>query len=237
MAGASGSGSERLPPPPSMARSVSTSHGQRDEHNKLRVGRHGGSKSLRHSTPRSSAVGSRRGSIPSMSDLEDKLARLKEEAKPDPVQPFRIKFVNHQDEAIMADIYPHEEFEDVIQRVTAKLHMPRKATYVLIYKDTDDEEIGVGCTDNMCEMFAIFEPGSRLQLRIVPFNIINDGALRSIAHIWDYGSTPNVFLSDADDDDGSSDGEASIANIDLQDMVSEAAKDKKQEMVQRIRLS
>ncbi|KAJ2236239.1 hypothetical protein GGH97_005585, partial [Coemansia sp. RSA 475] len=131
----------------------------------------------------------------SLANLSDRLRRLQEDGQERAI-PFRVKFVNTKGEATMADVYPHEEYNDVIQRITAKLRMTRHADYVLLYKDTDDEEIGVACSDNLREMFAIFEPGSRLQLRIVPFKINNSGALDSIAKIWEYGHTPNVFVSE-----------------------------------------
>ncbi|KAJ2706871.1 hypothetical protein H4R19_004963, partial [Coemansia spiralis] len=255
MAGDSGAGT---------ALSSHNARSQRDDNNKLRVGRRGGSKSLRHSTPRTSSVSSRRSSGPDMSEQRARLARLEKEAvskpsskpasKPaseakggsEPAVPFRVKFVNHQNEATMRDVLRTDKFEEIVPSVAEKLRMPPKATYLLIYKDTDDEEIGVGCTDNMQEMLALFEPGSRIQLRIVPYNIINHGALETISGFWGYASTPNVFMSEAGDapgdsdsssdsdagskgsngsDDGDEDGD--IAHINLDDIIAESAKKEK----------
>ncbi|KAJ2495533.1 hypothetical protein GGI11_008399, partial [Coemansia sp. RSA 2049] len=139
----------------------------------------------------------------SMEQLNERLQRLKADATRSGSRvaadaqstPFRVKFVNSKGEATMADVYPNEDFKDIVQQVTEKLRMSRRSDYVLMYRDTDDEEIGVACTDNLREMFSLFEPGSRLQLRIVPFNIINSGALDTIANIWEYSQTPNIFIS------------------------------------------
>ncbi|KAJ1796325.1 hypothetical protein LPJ59_003818 [Coemansia sp. RSA 2399] len=109
--------------------------------------------------------------------------------------PFRVKFVNTSGGAIFDDVYPDTEFEDIVKQVTEKLRMDKRGTYVFMYKDTDDEEIGVACTDNLREMFSLFPPGSRLQLRIAPFDFNNSGALGTIAGIWAYGQTPNIFVS------------------------------------------
>ncbi|KAJ1780511.1 hypothetical protein GGF47_000062 [Coemansia sp. RSA 2524] len=208
-------GSEKAKPPTdAMTNGTEAAHntltrGLRDMAGRLRLGR-GGNKAKRGSTPRNSMTGdpmrSSRSSSSvssrsvsdagtSLANLSDRLRRLQEDGQERAI-PFRVKFVNTKGEATMADVYPHEEYNDVIQRITAKLRMTRHADYVLLYKDTDDEEIGVACSDNLREMFAIFEPGSRLQLRIVPFKINNSGALDSIAKIWEYGHTPNVFVSE-----------------------------------------
>ncbi|KAJ2137351.1 hypothetical protein IW136_003540, partial [Coemansia sp. RSA 678] len=209
------SGSEKAKPPTdAMTNGTEAAHntltrGLRDMAGRLRLGK-GGNKAKRGSTPRNSITGdpmrSSRSSSSvssrsvsdagtSLANLSDRLRRLQEDGQERAI-PFRVKFVNTKGEATMADVYPHEEYNDVIQRITAKLRMTRHADYVLLYKDTDDEEIGVACSDNLREMFAIFEPGSRLQLRIVPFKINNSGALDSIAKIWEYGHTPNVFVSE-----------------------------------------
>ncbi|PIA15552.1 hypothetical protein COEREDRAFT_81886 [Coemansia reversa NRRL 1564] len=206
----------------------------------------GGQKAKRNSTPRGSLNGtvardksssqntsgsSSRGNSHvgnSLESLNVRLRKLQEETE-QPVVPFRIKFVNNKEEATMADIYPYEEFNDIVQRITAKLRMTRHAEYVLMYKDNDDEEIGVACSDNLREMFAIFEPGSRLQLRIVPFNINNSGALDSIGKIWEYSHTPNVFVSEAGDD---SDSDVSNQNVNISDIKLETSQ-KKQEMEQK----
>ncbi|KAJ2614826.1 hypothetical protein H4S08_001528 [Coemansia sp. RSA 1365] len=221
------------------------SRGLRDLTGRLRMGK-GGQKAKRNSTPRGSLNGtgardnissqntsgsSSRGNSDvgnSLESLNVRLRKLQEETE-QPVVPFRIKFVNNKEEATMADIYPYEEFNDIVQRITAKLRMTRHAEYVLMYKDNDDEEIGVACSDNLREMFAIFEPGSRLQLRIVPFNINNSGALDSIGKIWDYSHTPNVFVSEAGDD---SDSDDSNQNVNLSDIKLETSQ-KKQEMEQK----
>ncbi|KAJ2326942.1 hypothetical protein GGI00_004599, partial [Coemansia sp. RSA 2681] len=179
---------------------------------KLRLGK-GGNKARRGTTPRTSAIAEgihrSRSSSSGVSshhgeDIESLSMRLRRlnEAGVETI-PFRIKFVNNKNEATMADVYPSEEYKDVIRKIVEKLRMPHMSNYVLLYKDTDDEEIGVACTDNLREMFSIFEPGSRLQLRIVQLNINNSGALDSIPSIWDNGHTPNVFLHD-DDGDGHS---------------------------------
>ncbi|KAJ1996967.1 hypothetical protein GGI04_005576, partial [Coemansia thaxteri] len=189
---------------------------------KLRLGK-GGNKSRRGSATRTSAIHeashlaqarsvSSSSSGLSQGELESlsmRLRRLKEAGGiSEQQQPFRIKFVNNRNEATMADVYPSEDFKDIIQKVVEKLRMPNLSNYVLLYKDTDDEEIGVACTDNLREMFAIFEPGSKLQLRIVQLNINNSGALDSIPNIWDNGHTPNVFLGE-EDGGGHSEGEDS----------------------------
>ncbi|KAJ1812260.1 hypothetical protein LPJ56_005562, partial [Coemansia sp. RSA 2599] len=220
---------------------TTASRAMRDElTSKLRLGK-GGQKSRRGSTPRTSLLteanlakfnkmnspsaassssssgsgkkqamtGDAKTDAATLESLNERLRRLKEDGKL--TQPFRVKFVNNKGEATMADVYPTEEYNDVIQKITAKLRMSRHSDYVLMYKDTDDEEIGVACTDNLREMFQLFEPGSRLQLKIVPFNIINSGALDSIAKIWDYSHTPNIFL----EDDVESTGAVSIVDVDL----------------------
>ncbi|KAJ2559938.1 hypothetical protein EV175_000051 [Coemansia sp. RSA 1933] len=180
--------------------------------------------------------------------MEARLERLRSEAQGDsgggPVDadaaqliPFRVKFVNTKGNAIFDDVYPDMDFRDLIQQVTEKLRMSQHPSYVLMYKDTDDEEIGVACTDNMREMFSLFEPGSRLQLRIVPFTIINTGALDSIANIWNYSQTPNVFISrDGTPGDVPSDvSEASTdENVDITNIQTENARlDEQPEMVER----
>ncbi|KAJ2854165.1 hypothetical protein J3B02_002806 [Coemansia erecta] len=211
--------------------------------NKLRLGK-GGQKSRRGSTPRTSlltesnlakfnkvsspsSTSSSSGSVQkqtmtgdaktdaaTLESLNERLRRLKEDGKL--THPFRVKFVNNKGEATMADVYPMEEYNDVIQKITAKLRMSRHSDYVLMYRDTDDEEIGVACTDNLREMFQLFEPGSRLQLKIVPFNIINSGALDSIAKIWDYSHTPNIFLEDdAESASGISSVDVNLADVKL----------------------
>ncbi|KAJ1868875.1 hypothetical protein H4R99_000293 [Coemansia sp. RSA 1722] len=212
------------------------SRAMRDElTNKLRLGQ-GGQKSRRGSTPRTSLLteanlakfnklnsptssssssansggkhmmtGNAKDDAATLESLNERLRRLKEDGKL--TQPFRVKFINNKGEATMADVYPTEEYNDVIQKITAKLRMSRHSEYVLMYTDTDKDEIGVACTDNLREMFRLFEPGSRLQLKIVPFNIINSGALDSIAKIWDYSHTPNIFL----EDNVSVGGESSVA--------------------------
>ncbi|KAJ2796389.1 hypothetical protein H4R21_004736, partial [Coemansia helicoidea] len=179
---------------------------QRDENNRLRVGKRGGSKSLRHSTPRTSAVSSRRSSGPDMAVQRERLARLEKEAeskpaseaaaKTEPALKYRVKFVNHLGEATLCDISQEDTFAEIVPSIAEKLRMPPKASYLLIYKDTDDEEIGVGCTGNLQEMLALFEPGSRIQLRIVPYHIINHSALDTISSLWGYSSTPNIFMSE-----------------------------------------
>ncbi|KAJ2805702.1 hypothetical protein H4R20_001977 [Coemansia guatemalensis] len=226
--------------------SNTVSRGLRDFAGRLRMGK-GGQKAKRNSTPRGSLNGTRaRGNSSSKStsgsssrgnsdvgasleSLNARLRKLQEETE-QPAIPFRIKFVNNKEEATMADIYPYEEFNDIIQRITAKLRMTRHAEYVLMYKDNDDEEIGVACSDNLREMFAIFEPGSRLQLRIVPFNINNSGALDSIGKIWEYSHTPNVFISDPED---ASDSDASNQNVNLSDIKLATPQKKKPEMEQK----
>ncbi|KAJ2083743.1 hypothetical protein H4R24_000606 [Coemansia sp. RSA 988] len=221
------------------------SRGLRDFAGKLRMGK-GGQKVKRNSSTHGSLNGTRardnsssqstsglssRGHSDvgrSLEGLNARLRKLQEETEL-PMMPFRIKFVNNKEEATMADIYPYEEFNDIIQRITAKLRMSRHAEYLLMYKDNDDEEIGVACSDNLREMFAIFEPGSRLQLRIVPFNIINSGALDSIGKIWEYSHTPNVFISEPED---ASDSDASNQNVNLSD-IKLATPQKKPEMEQK----
>ncbi|KAJ2743347.1 hypothetical protein GGI20_003808 [Coemansia sp. BCRC 34301] len=187
---------------------ASKTQGLRDAiSSKLRLGK-GGNKVRRGTTPRTSGISerqhlSRRTSSVSSHQGEDisslslRLRRLNEAGLES--IPFRIKFVNHKNEATMADVYPTEEYKDVIRKIVEKLRMPHQSNYVLLYMDTDAEEIGVACTDNLREMFSIFEPGSRLQLRIVQLNINNAGALDSIPSIWDNGHTPNVFLHARDD--------------------------------------
>ncbi|KAJ2045470.1 hypothetical protein H4S04_005626 [Coemansia sp. S16] len=190
--------------------------------NKLRLGK-GGNKSRRGSSTRTSAIveathmasGSSHGSHGgSLESLSVRLRNLREAGDLAEQPPFRIKFVNHKNDATMADVYPTEEYKDVIRKIVEKLRMPHQSNYVLMYKDTDDEEIGVACTDNLREMFNIFEPGSKLQLRIVQQTINNSGALDSIPSIWDNGHTPNVFLHDSDS--GSEHGsESSGDSVDL----------------------
>ncbi|KAJ1893079.1 hypothetical protein LPJ66_005967, partial [Kickxella alabastrina] len=133
-----------------------------------------------------------------LENLNERLQRITEG-----VAPFRVKFENNKGEATMSDVYPEEEFNEVLQKVTAKLRMSRHSDYIIMYKDTDDEDIAVACTDHLREMFGLFEPGCRLQLKIVPFNINNSGALDSIAKIWEYGLTPNVFVDEVESDDSS----------------------------------
>ncbi|KAJ1992352.1 hypothetical protein GGI25_002879 [Coemansia spiralis] len=201
--------------------------------NKLGLGK-GGNKARRGSTPRTSLIPVNGTQSPAksigshdMEQLNDRLQRLKADGATDPISvPFRVKFVNSKGEATMADVYPTEEFKDIVQKVTEKLRMSRRSDYVLMYKDTDDEEIGVACTDNLREMFSIFEPGSRLQLRIVPFNIINSGALDSIAKIWEYGQTPNVFISDPNMPSSASDAgsDASSVSVNLTKITLETQK-------------
>ncbi|KAJ2062703.1 hypothetical protein GGI17_002210 [Coemansia sp. S146] len=195
---------------------------------KLRLGK-GGNKARRGSTPRTSAIaeathlahassistssqGSHGGSLESLSI---RLRKLREAGDLAEQPPFRIKFVNHKNDATMADVYPTEEYKDVIRKIVEKLRMPHLSNYVLMYKDTDNEEIGVACTDNLREMFSIFEPGSKLQLRIVQQTINNSGALDSIPSIWDNGHTPNVFLHDDGDSDSSHGSESSGDSVDL----------------------
>ncbi|KAJ2909216.1 hypothetical protein GGI21_002103, partial [Coemansia aciculifera] len=194
---------------------------------KLRLGK-GGNKARRGSTPRTSAMTevphlSRSTSSLSshsggdeISSLSQRLRKLNEAGAGAESIPFRIKFVNNKNEATMADVYPSEEYKDVIRKIVEKLRMPHQSNYVLLYYDTDDEEIGVACTDNLREMFSIFEPGSRLQLRIVQLNVNNSGALDSIPSIWDNGHTPNVFLHHHDHDGGSGhESDSSGHSVDL----------------------
>ncbi|KAJ2370696.1 hypothetical protein H4S01_000187 [Coemansia sp. RSA 2610] len=220
------SGSEKAKPPAdAMTNGVNSgdhtlSRGIRDLAGRLRLGK-GGQKAKRGSTPRnslpgdralsrgSSSVSSRSVSDASLGNLSDRLRRLHEDG-PERLIPFRIKFVNSMGDATMADVYPYEDYREIIQRIAPKLRMDPKIEYVLLYKDTDDEEIGVACTDNLREMFAIFEPGSRLQLRIAPFQINNSGALDSIAKIWDISQTPNVFISE---DEAASEVSADDVNL------------------------
>ncbi|KAJ2756203.1 hypothetical protein GGI19_001039 [Coemansia pectinata] len=207
----------------------SKSQGLRDAiSSKLRLGK-GGNKARRGSTPRTSAIaeathlahassistssqGSHGGSLESLSI---RLRKLREAGDLAEQPPFRIKFVNHKNDATMADVYPTEEYKDVIRKIVEKLRMPHLSNYVLMYKDTDNEEIGVACTDNLREMFSIFEPGSKLQLRIVQQTINNSGALDSIPSIWDNGHTPNIFLHDDGDSDSSHSSESSGDSVDL----------------------
>ncbi|KAJ2696231.1 hypothetical protein H4218_004740 [Coemansia sp. IMI 209128] len=197
---------------------------------KLRLGK-GGHKAKRGSTPRTSAIeamhlasnpasshGSHGGSLESLSL---RLRKLREAGDLAEQPPFRIKFVNHKNEATMADIYPTEEYKDIIRKVVEKLRMPHIPNYVLMYTDTDAEEIGVACTDNLREMFSIFEPGSKLQLKIVQQTINNSGALDSIPSIWDNGHTPNVFLHD--DASSSHSSESSVSSVDLGKLQAAAA--------------
>ncbi|KAJ2454335.1 hypothetical protein EV183_001581 [Coemansia sp. RSA 2336] len=237
-------GSEKSQPPAEQPQTNGvdgTMRGLRDIAGRLRLGKRG-NKAKRGSTPRtsiiddpvksphiSSSASSRSVSNAgtSLANLSDRLRRLQEEGQ-ESNQPFRIKFVNNRGDATMADVYPYEEFNDIIHRITAKLRMTRHADYVLLYKDTDDEEIGVACTDNLREMFSIFEPGSRLQLRIVPFKINNSGALDSIAKIWEYSHTPNVFLSQEEEMSGS---ETSSQDVNLSEI--KLATEQKPEMAER----
>ncbi|KAJ1728178.1 hypothetical protein LPJ72_005591 [Coemansia sp. Benny D160-2] len=187
----------------------------------------------------------------SMEQLNERLQRLKADATRSGSRvaadaqstPFRVKFVNSKGEATMADVYPNEDFKDIVQQVTEKLRMSRRSDYVLMYRDTDDEEIGVACTDNLREMFSLFEPGSRLQLRIVPFNIINSGALDTIANIWEYSQTPNIFISsgaatpageeDGDDvaSDASTNNDLDLSKIEIENLKHE--NEQKPEMAEK----
>ncbi|KAJ2814895.1 hypothetical protein FBU31_007124, partial [Coemansia sp. 'formosensis'] len=207
----------------------SKSQGLRDAiSSKLRLGK-GGNKARRGSTPRTSAIAeathlaqahsistsSHASHGGSLESLSVRLRNLKEAGELAEQPPFRIKFVNQKNEATMADVYPTEEFKDIIRKIVEKLRMPHHSNYVLMYTDTDEEEIGVACTDNLREMFSIFEPGSKLQLRIVHFTINNSGALDSIPSIWDNGHTPNVFLHDDGASESSHGSESSGDSVNL----------------------
>ncbi|KAJ2395012.1 hypothetical protein GGI05_001784, partial [Coemansia sp. RSA 2603] len=136
-------------------------------HRGLKLGK-GGQKSRRGSTPRASLLtesnlakftrmsgstssssssgkpaisGNAKADAIALESLNERLRRLKEDGRV--VLPFRVKFVNIKGEATMADVYPTEEFNDIIQKVTAKLRMSRHSDYVLMFTDTDNEEIGV----------------------------------------------------------------------------------------------
>ncbi|KAJ1960368.1 hypothetical protein GGI12_003836, partial [Dipsacomyces acuminosporus] len=179
---------------PATEKGGSLTRGLREKLGKVNLSLRGGNKSKRHSTPRnltsaeipkamaaSSSSSSSSSAAAAADNAKDRDAQgtstsskrsmnVRDSAASGENSPFRIKFVNKAGDATMVDVYPNEEFEDLIHRVTEKLRMPKHGPYVLMYTDHDSEEIGVACTDNLHEMFNLFEPGSKYQLKIVPFN-------------------------------------------------------------------
>ncbi|KAJ1944149.1 hypothetical protein FBU59_002685, partial [Linderina macrospora] len=141
-------------------------------------------------------------------------------------EPFRVKFVNASGDATMVDVHPAEKFDSLVHKVADKLRMSQHGQYVLIYKDPDSQEIGVACTDNMHEMFRLFEPGSRFQLKIVQFHGNNSSAIDNVAGIWGSSHTPSQFQSLVADEYDSDDSESSLdlTNIKLESLKQEEAK-------------